>query len=146
MFFPEAELLLTPMNKPMTVAAVPTPVVESPAMTSAVSGDRPQRATGSWLKRALWRLTFISLLVVAFIAGGVATCYFTRGERVVVPNVVGKTEREARELLEKSGLRVVVIDVPNAPEPVGTVTRQNPRAGSIVRKPFPVKINVSRAQ
>ncbi|MFQ3639022.1 MAG: PASTA domain-containing protein [Chloracidobacterium sp.] len=86
------------------------------------------------------------LLVLAFVAGNIATCYFTRGERVAVPNVVGKTEREARELLEKSGLRVVVIEVPDAPEPIGTVTRQNPKAGSIVRKPFPVKINVSRAQ
>ncbi len=115
-------------------------------MTSVVSGRRPQRLMKSWLKRALWWFTVVLLLVLAFAAGGIATCYFTRGERVAVPNVVGKTEREARQLLERNGLRVVVIDVPDAPEPVGTVTRQNPRAGSIVRKPFPVKISVSRAR
>lgn len=115
-------------------------------MTSEISGGRLGRTIGSRLKRALWWFAFVSLLVLTFIAGGIATCYFTRGERVAVPDVVGKTEREARELLEKNGLRVVVIDVPDAPEPVGTVTRQNPKAGSIVRKPFPVKINVSRAQ
>ncbi|OYT73155.1 MAG: hypothetical protein CFK52_02490 [Chloracidobacterium sp. CP2_5A] len=112
-------------------------------MTSAASGSRPQRTILSRLKRILWWLTFVALLVLAFVAGGVATCYFTRGERVAVPNVVGKTEREARELLEKNGLRAVVIEVPDAPEPVGTVTRQNPKAGSVVRRPFPVKINVS---
>ncbi|QUV99154.1 PASTA domain-containing protein [Chloracidobacterium sp. MS 40/45] len=115
-------------------------------MTSVVSGSQPQRTIGAWLKHLVWRVMFVSLLVLAFIAGSIATCYVTRGERVAVPNVVGKTEPEAREILEKQGLRVVIIEVPDAPEPVGTVVRQNPKAGSVVRRPFPVKINVSRAQ
>lgn len=115
-------------------------------MTSVVIGSQPQRTIWVWLKRCLWRLVYVSLLVLAFIAGSVTTCYVTRGERVTVPSVVGKTEPEAREILEKQGLRVVVIEVLDAPEPVGTVVRQNPKAGSVVRKPFPVKINVSRAQ
>jgi|GEM_PF-1602672 serine/threonine-protein kinase len=112
-------------------------------MASAGS-SRPQHGFWFRLKRFLWWLTFISLLVLAFIAGSLATCYLTRGERVIVPNVVGKSESEAREILEKHGLRVVVIEVPDAPEPIGTVVRQSPKAGSAVRKPFPVKINVSR--
>ncbi|MGQ9897651.1 MAG: PASTA domain-containing protein [Acidobacteriota bacterium] len=115
-------------------------------MTRVSSNSQSQRTIWSRLKRILWRLMFGSLLVLAFIAGSIATCYVTRGERVTVPNVIGKGEAEAREILEKQGLRVVVIEALNAPEPVGTVVRQNPKAGSVVRKPFPVKINVSRAK
>jgi preprotein translocase subunit SecY len=48
-------------------------------MASVVSGSQPQRTIGSWLKRLLWRVTFVSLLVLAFIAGSMATCYLTRG-------------------------------------------------------------------
>ncbi len=86
----------------------------------------------------------ISVAIAVFIVAAATAYYFTRGEEVPVPNVVGKTEAQAREEITRIGLQVQVIDVFDAPEPVGTVTRQLPKSGLIVRKPFPVKINVSR--
>jgi serine/threonine-protein kinase len=87
----------------------------------------------------------ISATIAAFIGAAALAYYFTRGAEVAVPNVIGKTESQARDLLTRSGLSVQVIEVYDATsEPVGTVIRQIPKPGSIVRKPFPVKINVSR--
>lgn len=86
----------------------------------------------------------ISVAIAAFILSAATAYYFTRGAEVAVPNVVGKTEAQARDEITRAGLQVQVIDVFDAPEPVGTVIRQTPKAGGVVRKPFPIKINVSR--
>lgn len=98
--------------------------------------------------KTLWvmsrRFLMVSVAIAVFIISAATAYYFTRGEEVSVPNVVGKTEAQARDEITRAGLQVQVIDVFDAPEPVGTVIRQNPKSGLVVRKPFPVKINVSR--
>jgi serine/threonine-protein kinase len=63
--------------------------------------------------------------------------------KVTVPDVVGRTEEEARTLLQAKSLRVNSAQVFSA-EPVGTVVAQDPSSGESVVQGTSVRINVSQ--
>jgi serine/threonine-protein kinase len=46
-----------------------------------------------------------------------------------VPDVVGKTEGQAKQILEDAGFEVSVLPDTSTTDPKGTVTRQSPPAG-----------------
>jgi serine/threonine-protein kinase len=62
---------------------------------------------------------------------------------VTVPSVVGQSEADAVEELTRAGLDAQVVEV-NSDQEQGTVTGQQPGAGTVVVEGTPVRINVSR--
>lgn len=56
------------------------------------------------------------------------------GEKLSVPDFVGKTEKEAHALAKKAGVRIEITDSIYVREGRGTVARQNPVAGSDVKE------------
>jgi len=62
-------------------------------------------------------------------AGSVVTLTFSKGPKEV-PNVVGKTEKQATSLLEDAGFKVSSLPDNASTEPKGTVTQQSPQPGT----------------
>src|SRR5215210_2278365 len=66
-------------------------------------------------------------------------------EQVSVPDVVGKSEDEARNTLEGAGLRAEVSQEESEAEEPGTVLRQDPASGGKLDKGSAVKVVVAEA-
>ncbi|HEY3140406.1 MAG TPA: Stk1 family PASTA domain-containing Ser/Thr kinase [Acidimicrobiales bacterium] len=64
-------------------------------------------------------------------------------ETFPVPNVVGKTQDEARQILETAGYLVNPVEVPDDTVPVGSVVSQDPAANAPLAKGQQVTINIS---
>jgi len=62
-------------------------------------------------------------------AGTEVTVTFSKGPKAV-PNVVGKSEDEARQILEDAGFKVDSLPDTASTDPKGTVTKQSPQAGT----------------
>lgn len=102
-------------------------------------------AFGKTILVVLRRLLMIGSFFVAFALGAAGTYYFSRGAEVVVPDVVNKSERDAKAAAAKIGLDVEVIEVFDSDKPPGTVLRQSPAANLVIRKGYTkLKISVSR--
>jgi serine/threonine-protein kinase len=70
----------------------------------------------------------------------------SRGAKPVgVPGVVGKDVDEARGLLQAAGLKVTTKDDTNATQDPGTVTAQDPKAGTKVKPGDTVTLTVAKA-
>lgn len=102
--------------------------------------------------KALWIITRRMLMVGAFVAvfilSAALSYYLSRGKEVAVPDMVGKTEQQAREIAAGLGMKVEVIDIYDSKESPGKIIRQFPKAGSIIRRGGStiLKINVSRTK
>jgi serine/threonine-protein kinase len=76
--------------------------------------------------------------------GGIVTIVVSTGKpKVTVPTLVGKTRDEAVQELAALGLDVNVVEV-NSPQAGGTVTAQDPAAGTVLVAGSTVRINVSK--
>jgi serine/threonine-protein kinase len=62
-------------------------------------------------------------------AGTEVTVTFSKGPKAV-PNVVGKTEEQAKQILEDAGFKVDSLPDTASTDPKGTVTKQSPQAGT----------------
>jgi serine/threonine-protein kinase len=60
-----------------------------------------------------------------------------------VPDVVGKSEAEAKKLIEDAGFKVSSVQTTNTTERKGTVVQQSPEKGTTLDKGSPVTIVVS---
>lgn len=91
------------------------------------------------------RLLMAALLAgVFFVSAGIVTYLAVRGRTVEVPNVIGKYEEEAAELLNDAGLFMrVKSHAHNDKWPVNTVSDQSPPAGTIVKTGQIVRVSVS---
>jgi eukaryotic-like serine/threonine-protein kinase len=86
------------------------------------------------------RLVVLALLLL--LVGGVIAWALTRPDQVLVPTVIGVNQDRARAVLEDAGFEVAVKSVPSD-SPSGTVTEQDPTAGSKVDEGDTVTITVS---
>ena len=120
---------------PATVAQARTVVAPETAAATAVRP--PRRRLRRWMAAAV-------LAAVAAIAAGVAYYVLVVSAGAIVPNVVGRSEAQARASVRGADLRVVAhreyVDGVDA----GTVSRQRPKAGSEVDDGARVDIWVSR--
>jgi eukaryotic-like serine/threonine-protein kinase len=97
-----------------------------------------------WYREHWW----IFLVVLLLIVGGIIAYFALRDggddqpDRVVVPNVTGTREPEARALLRERGFSIEVVREPSA-EREGVVLTQDPRGGSRVARGSLVTITVS---
>jgi serine/threonine-protein kinase len=62
-------------------------------------------------------------------ANSVVTLTFSKGPKEV-PNVVGKTEKQATSILEDAGFKVSSLPDNASTDPKGTVTQQSPQPGT----------------
>jgi eukaryotic-like serine/threonine-protein kinase len=61
-----------------------------------------------------------------------------------VPNVVGRSQASAQQLVRRASLRPVVVKQPSAKVPGGTVLAQKPGAGVVLKSGSPVTLVISR--
>jgi serine/threonine-protein kinase len=116
--------------------------------TAVMTGVPPEEEEGR--RRRTWLVVLGVLLALALL--GLAAFFLVRAllpeeaAAVAVPNVVGQTEEEATELLERRGFDVEVQREFNDQAPRGEVFRQDPEAGARVEDGSEVTIFVSRGQ
>lgn len=93
----------------------------------------------------LKRLLTIAALVAAFFVSAGLVIYFAYGGREVkVPELVGRTQEEARSELEGLGLRMrVTTSAPSDKVAADKVSEQDPRAGMTVKTGQSVRVIVS---
>ena len=129
--------------RPAPVAAV------GAAAAVATAAARPQPETREVRERN-WLLPLNLLLLFLVLAGAAAlgwmTVYFvTPPTEVVVPQLVGKTAEEARELAAQEKFALKVVDEQfRDKEPMGVIYQMNPSAGYRIRENKPVSVWVSK--
>jgi serine/threonine-protein kinase len=133
------------------VAEIPTGTVAMAAAPATVANPRvPVDDTGTYAREPSRRrhpalFTFLTLLVLALLLGGILFWATNQGSKqvtVTVPNVVNKTQDAASRALEAAHLVPVVKNV-NSAKQVGIVVKQDPPAGDDVTKDSKVTISVS---
>jgi serine/threonine-protein kinase len=103
-------------------------------------------------KATLSRVVSIALMVAILIVAAIFSAMTAmrvaiRGREVVVQDLTGKTEAEARQILEKNGLILKVSQTrftPGVPE--GRIVEQNPLKGTSLKTGRSVKVLVSRGE
>ncbi len=103
-------------------------------------------------KEKLSRLASLSLMIAILIVAAIFSAMTAmrvaiRGREVVVQDLKGKTEVEARQILEKNGLILRVSQTrftPGVPE--GRIVEQNPPKGTSLKTGRSVKVLVSRGE
>lgn len=91
---------------------------------------------------------FVALLIVILLIGFFTGAFLSFGKfwsnaEVVVPDVVGQTEEQARTTLEDKKLRVQISQSYSSDVPAGTVISQTPEAGTTVKEDRMVTIYIS---
>lgn len=113
-------------------------------------GNTPQKPPGKpprARRRIPWPLigALLALLLLGFAVGAfMAYGKFWSSSDVVVPNVVGKSVDEARNILVNNKLRVNITEAFSDKVPAGYVMSQNPEAGSRVKEQRIVTLVVSK--
>ena len=93
-------------------------------------------------KSRAWLWILLAVLAVALAAGG--AWYFANQQKVVVPDVTGKTQAEATTQLGGVGLKLVVTgNQPSATYAEGTISSETPTPGESIRKGGQVSVTVS---
>ena len=106
------------------------------------TGEQPLLTEEEPKKKLITRNRAIVLAVLALIGAGVAAWALTRPEKVNVPSVIGEQVSVATTALEDRGFDVSESPVPNC-APDGTVTEQDPPAGTEVDDGSEVTLTVS---
>ncbi|HEY5540112.1 MAG TPA: PASTA domain-containing protein [Coriobacteriia bacterium] len=87
---------------------------------------------------------WITLAVLAVALAAFATWFVATQQKVVVPNVIGKSAVEATSLLDSAGLKLVVAgQEPSSVVATATIASESPGAGLRVRKGSQVGVVVS---
>ena len=127
--FQTAEEFIAALEQARRVPVAPVPVVER--VVEPIVEPEPSR----W-----WVWALIALAVVALAVGA----YFLfAGNRVTVPNLVGRDAAEVADILQERGLEPDFEDVVNENVKRDEVISQNPEAGSEVREGTVVEVRVS---
>ena len=89
-------------------------------------------------------LTVAALGAIFFLSTGVVMYFALRGREVQVPNVVGKSEREAESVLENLGLKMSVRNRAHHDKvPASAVSEQQPAPGTTVKTGQSVRVSLS---
>lgn len=118
-----------------------------PGVTTATTAYAPVAVVGSEEERGGWitRRRVVILAALALLAAALAAFALTRSEQVNVPPVIGEPVSEARAELERRGFEVAVNEFESCDDP-GTVTEQDPPAGTEAEEGSRVNLDVSLGQ
>ena len=91
------------------------------------------------------RFLRLALLALIFLGSAFLVMYLTlRGRSVEVPDITGKTESEAMDVLDDAGLRMKVAGRATSPRfEVNLVSDQSPSVGTVVKTGQIVRVTVS---
>jgi serine/threonine-protein kinase len=92
-------------------------------------------------ERSHWWLWLLGLLAVAAIAFGL--WYLLAGDRVTVPNVIGREASEAADILHEEGLEVAFVNQESDDVPRDEVIDEDPKPGEEVREGTTITLTVS---
>src|SRR6185437_16229749 len=158
-----ADLLRFRRGRPLMAAPVTAMIAEVPTGAVAVAGTAAYaqsatiasprfpvpvadpRANEPRRRRHPALFTILTLVVLAAIVGGILFAAMKLGsdqKSVTVPQVVGKTQSQAGEILAAQHLFGVPKPV-NSAKPVGQVVAQDPKSGESVKKNSKVTLSVS---
>jgi beta-lactam-binding protein with PASTA domain/predicted Ser/Thr protein kinase len=125
-------------------AAAQTQLMTAPPADATQVMARPAGAPAAKRRRSR-RTLWIVLLLLAIIAASVGALLWTMsGERIDVPDVVGRSQAQATKTLQDAGFKVNVKDTYSDDYSVGLVARQSPDEGAQLKKGATVTIWVSR--
>lgn len=106
--------------------------------TGTLDIDAPERPTKRWLKPVLAAAIVLMIGIAAFVI-----TMLPNGKQVSVPSVTGMTQADAEAAIKKAGLTPVVHEVQGAEDDtVGTVTGQQPEAGTMVNPEHNDQVNI----
>jgi beta-lactam-binding protein with PASTA domain len=93
----------------------------------------------------LKRLLRIALMLAIFAFSALTVIYFTlKGRTVEVPNVKGKSESDAQEVLDNYGLRMGVRNYQqDKNSPINSVIDQEPAPGTTVKSGQMVRVSIN---
>lgn len=160
------DLLRFRRGRPLAAAPLTAIVSEVPTSATAAAGtaayaaaatmanpvavdDRGRQVNGPQYEKRRpnpWLITILTLLGLALIVAVIllaATKLGSNGNKIKVPNVVGKTVDDASAELARNHLQVETRQVANDTVKAGNVISQNPKAGSSVNKSSTVVLQVS---
>jgi len=83
------------------------------------------------------------LVALAVVAIGVGAWYLLAGDRVTVPNVVGREASEAADILHDEGLEVAFVNEESDDVPRDEVIKEEPKPGEEVREGTTITLTVS---
>ncbi len=91
------------------------------------------------------RLLRVALLALVFMISAFLVMYLSlRGRSVEVPEITGKSEAEATEILDDVGLRIKVTGhTPSSRFAADTVSDQSPSPGTLVKTGQLVRVSIS---
>ena len=119
-----------------------------PGVTTATTAYVPvavvrpeEEERGGWITRR----RAVILAALALLAAALAAFALTRSEQVNVPAVIGEPVSEARAELERKGFEAAVNEFESCDDP-GTVTEQDPPAGTEAEEGSRVNLDVSLGQ
>lgn len=115
--------------------------MSEPEMDLDEREPKPQSQFSRWSSIVL----MVAILAVAGVVSALTAMRFAiQGREVEVPDLAGKTEQEARDLLGGKGLRLKVSSSIFSPEvPEGRVLRQDPTTGTRLKVDRTVKVLLS---
>jgi eukaryotic-like serine/threonine-protein kinase len=130
------------------IAPVPPPngaptTATALAMAPPPQGGRPPGDGDRGRKRALWAAAGTAALLAAAAALVLLFVLPSKGARVTVPGVVGRTQAVAVASLKREGLEPLVSQTANASVPNGLVIGTSPPRGTVVEKGSRVSVFVS---
>lgn len=94
-------------------------------------------------KKILIPVFLILLLVVGSVLGYFAFNKMSNSGTVVVPQIVGLTQEEAKKLVEDKKLKFVLVGKEKSDQPEGTVTKCYPDMGTSVKVGSEVRVTIS---
>jgi beta-lactam-binding protein with PASTA domain len=86
----------------------------------------------------------LALLGLTFVGSVLGVIYFSRGREVVVPKVVGKTQKEAQQIAQSSGLAIDIVEIVDEKSPANIILRQDPKSGMVVKRGYTIKVYLTR--
>ncbi|WP_297569896.1 Stk1 family PASTA domain-containing Ser/Thr kinase [uncultured Anaerovibrio sp.] len=103
------------------------------------------QSAGGGIKSRKFIIGLLLILIAGFFVGTFMFYgNFWSSVEVEVPNVVGKSEAVAQQMLEDKNLRVKIADVNDTDVPAGKVVSQYPEAGTVVKEQRQIVISISR--
>lgn len=142
-------------GRPVQAAAVPPPVVPGPATGATQVAGRPIAApvAGPPVPQAederrtpVGFLVLLGLLVIGLVVAGALLwprLFPAAPDEKAVPDVVGRSESQARRLLGEAGFEVAPTEFETSDRPAGRVIDQDPTGDSFVAPGSVVTITVS---
>ena len=142
-------------GRPVQAAAVPPPVVPGPATGATQVAQRPVTApvpgpvipyADEERRTPVGFLVLLGLLVIGLVVAGVLLwprLFPAAPDEVPVPDVIGRGENQARQILAEDGFEVAPTEFAASDRPAGKVIDQDPTGETFVAPGSTVTITVS---